>query len=111
MHACTPRPRPAARRSYQRRRAAQGGGKAQGSAAMHLGGWLDEEDEFGVDEEEMQQLQALGLPVGFGTTKVRGWAGAEVGAAGRLAGRRELKPPQAQPLPGSRLLSCTRRRD
>jgi hypothetical protein len=44
---------------------------------MHLGGWLDEEDEFGVDEEEMQQLQALGLPAGFGTTKVRGWVGAE----------------------------------
>jgi hypothetical protein len=89
MHACTPRPLPAARRSYKRRRAAQGGGKAQGSAAMHLGGWLDEEeDEFTVDEEEMQQLQALGLPAGFGTTKVRGWMGAEALSRARQARRR-----------------------
>ena len=58
---------------------------------MHLGGWLDEEgDEFGVDEEEMQQLQALGLPAGFGTTKVRtAWTL----RAGRQAGQARSSPP------------------
>lgn len=47
------------------------GNKQQGTAAQSLGGWLDEEDEFAVDEGELEQLQALGLPAGFGTTKVR----------------------------------------
>ncbi len=43
----------------------------QGTAAQQLGGWLDDEDEFGVDEAELAVLQALGLPAGFGTTKAR----------------------------------------
>jgi hypothetical protein len=37
---------------------------------MHLGGWLDDEDEFEADAEDQAALQALGLPVGFGTSKV-----------------------------------------
>ena len=68
----------------------------QGSAAMHLGGWLDDEDEFGVDEQEMQQLQALGLPAGFGTTKVRAGRALQGSAAG-AAGRRRCDFPQLTP--------------
>ena len=48
----------------------------QGTAAQLLGGWLDDEhDDFAVDEAELQQLQALGLPAGFGTSKVCIWVG------------------------------------
>lgn len=57
-------------RGHKRRR---GGEKSRGTAAQHLGGWLDdEEDEFEVDEAELAALQALGLPAGFGTSKVGG---------------------------------------
>ncbi|PRW59904.1 trimethylguanosine synthase [Chlorella sorokiniana] len=54
----------------KRRHPPGGASTQQGTAAQSLGGWLDEEDEFAVDEGELEQLRALGLPAGFGTSKV-----------------------------------------
>ncbi|PSC71206.1 trimethylguanosine synthase [Micractinium conductrix] len=60
--------------NHKRRRDGGGGGdapaRARGTAAVQLGGWLDDEDsELGVDQEELQQIAALGLPAGFGSSK------------------------------------------
>lgn len=69
IRTCFPHPTPL-RRGRKRRHPPGSGSAQQGTAAQSLGGWLDEEDEFALDEGEMEQLRALGLPAGFGTSKV-----------------------------------------
>lgn len=62
--------RPAPLRVDRGNKRRRGEKKQQTAAARALGGWLAEEDEFGVDEGELAALQALGLPLGFGSTQV-----------------------------------------